>query len=278
MSVRIIADSTADLTPAVRARVRTVPICILFGEEEYWDGVNIDSHSFYTMLARSEILPTTSQPTPAAFEEIFRETVAAGDQAVCITISSELSGTYQSAAIAAQEFSGQIFVVDSRTVALGAGILTEYALALADRGLNAGEISRALEEKKGNVRLYAIVDTLEYLKKGGRLSAASALVGGLLNIKPILCTQDGGLKVLGSVRGMKKAFAALNEACGAHGGVDRSMPVLLGYTGQSGEQLEKYIADSDGLWTLDTPASPVGAAVGVHAGPGAVAVAFFSQE
>ncbi len=278
MSVRIITDSSADMPPALRGRVRAVPLAVRFGEREYQDGVTIHGAEFYEMLAQSPVLPTTSQPTPAAFEDVFREEVEAGHEVVCITIASGLSGTYQSATIAAQEFPGRVFVVDSRTVAIGAGVLTAYALELVDRGLGGEEILRELMEKRKQVRLYAIVDTLEYLKKGGRLSAAAALVGGLLNIKPIICVEEGEIRVLGSARGMKKACAMLTQECEKHGGVNRWRPMLLGYTGQSDDQLRKYREENAALWGGDVEASIVGAAIGVHAGPGAVAAAFFSVE
>lgn len=279
MSVRIITDSTVDLTRETMARIKAVALSVRFGDQEYQDGVTISPDQFYRMLTESEELPTTSQPTPAAFEDAYREAVEAGDEVVCITVASKLSGTYQSATIAAEEFPGKVFVVDSRTAAIGAGVLTKYALELADQGMGAEEILRVLMEKRKQVRLYAIVDTLEYLKKGGRLSSAVAVVGGLLNIKPVISVDEAGeIKVVGTARGMKKAFSLLNQACSENGGVDPSMPVLLGYTGVSSENLEKYAEESRELWPEGTDSTVVGAAIGVHAGPGAVAAAFFSKE
>ena len=278
MSVKIIVDSTADLTPAVRARVKAVPLAVRFGDWEFLDGVTITAEEFYEKLVTSQELPTTSQPTPAAFEDVFRETVEAGDEVVCITIASKLSGTYQSATIAAEEFPGKVFVVDSRNAAIASGVLTAYALELADKGLSGEQILQELMEKRKQVRLYAIVDTLEYLKKGGRLSSAVALVGGLLNIKPVICVEDGEIRVVGTARGMKKAYSLLSEQCAAHGGVDAGKPMLLGYTGQSDEQLRRYMAESTDLWSPETETAIVGAAIGTHAGPGAVAAAFFSLE
>lgn len=279
MRVKIIVDSTVDLTPEVKAKVSAVvPLSIRFGDREYADGVTIDAGKFYEMLVSSQQLPTTSQPTPAAFEEVYREATADGSEVVVITIASKLSGTYQSATIAAEEFAGKVFVVDSRSAAIASGVLAEYALELAEKGLNGQQILDELMEKRKKVRLYAIVDTLEYLKKGGRLSSTVAFVGGMLNLKPVICVEDGEIKTLGTARGMKKAFAQLNQECGKHGGVDCSMPVLLGYTGQSDEQLRRYMAESAELWQPGTNLSVVGPTIGVHAGPGAVAAAFFSAE
>ena len=141
MGVKIIVDSTADLIPQVRSRVEVVPLTIRFGEEEYIDGVTIDSKTFYEKLIESDVMPTTSQASPFAFAEAFEKAVADGSQVVCITVSSKLSGTYQSACIAAEEFPGRVFVVDSHTIALGSAILTEYALSLADNGMDLRAIS-----------------------------------------------------------------------------------------------------------------------------------------
>ena len=278
MRVKIVVDSTVDLPAALHSRVKAVALAVRFGEEEFLDGETITAQQFYEKLVSSEQLPTTSQPTPAAFEDAYREAVEQGDEVVCITISSRLSGTYQSATIAAEEFPGKVFVVDSRSAAIASGALTEYALELADRGFSGQQILGELMEKRKKLRLYAIVDTLEYLKKGGRLSAAVALVGGMLNIKPIICVEDGEIKVVGTARGMKKAFATLTECAEKNGGKDAAMPAMLGYTGQSDEQMKKYMEENEVLWPGDTHTSIVGAAIGTHAGPGAVAAAFFSVE
>ena len=279
MSVKIIVDSTADLAPQVKAQMHAVvPLSVFFGEEEYKDGVTITPEMFYEMLASNKNLPTSSQPTPAAFEEAYEEATADGSEVVVITISSRLSGTYQSATIAAEDFSG-VYVVDSRTAALGTGVLAEYALSLAKEGMTGEQILNTLMEKRKQVHLYAIVDTLEYLKKGGRVSAATAVVGGMLNVKPLIgADEDGKIATVGSARGMKKAFATLNENCAKNGGIDHTMPTLVAYTGLSDENMRKYLEENADLWPQDTNTTIVGATVGVHAGPGAVAVGFFSVE
>ena len=281
MNVKLILDSTADITPAVRARVDVVPLTIHFGDKEYIDGVTIDSKTFYEMLVESDVLPTTSQATPFAFENAFRKAVEDGFEVVCITCASKLSGTYQSAVIAAEEFEGKVHVVDSRTIAIGSGILAEYALALVDRGLSAEEIVWKLLQKREDVRLLALLDTLEYLKKGGRISATAAIAGGLLNIKPVITITGGEIKVLGKARGSRQGNNLLVQEIQKAGGVDFGKSVLLGYTGISDLLLKKYIQDSAALWKehVDTlPVETVGSTVGTHAGPGAVAVAFFASE
>ena len=274
-------DSTADLTPWGRSRVEVVPLTIRFGEEEYTDGVTIDSHTFYEKLIESDVLPTTSQASPYDYEEKFRRAVEEGHQVVCIAVSSRLSGTYQSACIAAEEFPGKVFVVDSQTIALGSAILTDYALSLVDRGLDAETIAWKLMQKREKFRLLAMLDTLEYLKKGGRISSTVALAGGLLNIKPVVCIENGEIKMLGKARGSRQANNLLVQEIEKAGGVDFHKPVLLGYTGLSDALLKKYIQDSSTLWegrVEELPCSVVGSVVGTHAGPGAVAVAFFAAD
>ena len=281
MGVKIIVDSTADLTGAVRSRVTVVPLTIHFGEAEFIDGVTIDSRTFYEKLIESDVLPTTSQATPYAFEEVFREAVRDGSKVVCITVSSRLSGTYQSAVIAAEEFEGSVFVVDSQSIALGSAILTEYALGLVDQGLDAETIAWKVMQKREKIRLLAMLDTLEYLKKGGRISPAVALAGGLLNIKPVICIENGEIKMLGKARGSRQANNLLVQEIGRAGGVDFTKPVLLGYTGLSDALLKKYISDSAALWEgnlKELRYEVVGSVVGTHAGPGAVAVAFFAAD
>ena len=163
MNTRIIADSTADLFPELQKRVHTVPLTVCFGEEEYIDGVTIDHKAFYEKLMTSDVLPTTSQATPDAFMKEFQKAKEANESAVVITISSKLSGTYQSANIAANEFDN-IYIVDSGSGAIGSGILTERAIELLDKGLEAKEIAIRLEEEKQKIVIVALVDTLEYLK------------------------------------------------------------------------------------------------------------------
>ena len=281
MQVKIVVDSTADMIPAVAERVRIVPLTVHFGDKEYVDGVEIDSRKFYEMLVESDELPTTSQGTPYAFGEAFSEAVADGSEVVCITCAAKLSGTYQSAVIAASDYDGKVHVVDSQTIAIGLGILTEYALQLADKGLNAEEIVWKLMQKREKLQVLAMLDTLEYLKKGGRISATVAFAGGLLNIKPVITLAGGEIKMLGKARGSRQANNLLVQEIGKAGGVDFKKPLLLGYTGLSDALLQKYIADSAALWEGNCeslPVAVVGSVVGTHAGPGAVAVAFFSAE
>ena len=281
MSTRILVDSTADMNPAVQGQVMVVPLTIHFGEEEYVDGVDITGQEFYEKLIESEVLPTTSQATPFAFQKAFQEAVDAGDTVVALTLSASLSGTYQSACIAAEDFPGKVFVVDTRSVTIGAAILAEYGLRLAAQGMPAGDVARELAKKREDIRVVAMLDTLEYLKRGGRISKTAAVAGSLLSIKPVVALQDGEIKVLGKARGSRQANNMLVQEIGKAGGVNFDMPLLLGYTGLNDALLQKYISDSEALWqghaqTLHS--TLVGSVVGTHAGPGAVAVAFFADN
>lgn len=279
--VRIMTDSTADVVPQVAARLVRVPLTLHFGEEDYIDGVTITHKEFYEKLVECDTLPTTSQATPYAFTEVFQKAVDAGEDVVVITISAKLSGTCQSAMLAAEDFPGRVYVVDSKSVTLGSGILAEYALQLADQGMSAADIAEELTAQRENVHLIALLDTLEYLKKGGRISTAVALAGGLLSIKPVISLDGGEIKILGKARGSRQGNNLLVQEIERAGGIDFDRPVLLGYTGLDDALLQKYIQDSAALWNgkLDVlPCTIVGSVVGTHAGPGAIAVAFFQKD
>lgn len=279
MKTRIIVDSTADLMPEYKSRVSVVPLTVHFGEEEYIDGVTIDHKTFYEKLIESDVLPSTSQATPDAFMKEFEKAKTAGEAAVVITLASKFSGTYQSAMIAAAEYE-DIYVVDSSSAAMGSGILVELAFRMLDEGKNAEQIAKALEEEKKKIVIVALVDTLEYLKKGGRISKAVAFAGGVLNIKPVLSVIDGEINMLGKARGSKMGNNLLVQEIDKAGGIDFSKPVLLGYSGISDALLQKYIEDSRYIWEgnlKEVRYTTVGSVIGTHAGPGAVVVAFFKN-
>jgi len=280
MKTRIIIDSTADLPEALRARFTVLPLTVNFGEESFQDGVTITHREFYERLIESDVLPTTSQVAPQAFHDAFQAAVEAGEEVVAITISSKLSGTWQSAMIAAEDFPGKVYVVDSKTASIATGILVEYALSLAEARMAAAELAAKLEEEREKVCLIAMLDTLEYLKKGGRISAATAFAGGLLSIKPVISIPGGEIEILGKARGSKQGNNLLVREIEKAGGVDFEKPLLLGYTGLSDVLLQKYIEDSAALWegnVSELRTTQIGSVIGTHAGPGAIAVAFFKK-
>ncbi len=281
MAVRIIIDSTADVRQDLRDRFLWARLTIHFADEEYIDGQTIDKKTFYEKLVESDVLPTTSQATPAAFEELFSRLAEQNDTAVVLTISSELSGTFQSACIAAADYEDRIFVVDSRSTTIGMGILAQLALEMADAGTDARTIAQKMEESREQIHVVAMLDTLEYLKKGGRISKTAAFAGNLLSIKPVISLDEGKIKILGKARGSKQGNNLLVEQIHLAGGVDFSKPLLLGYTGLSDVLLQKYLTDSSALWEGQTDkldVAVVGSVVGTHAGPGAIAVAFFKKS
>ncbi len=281
MKIRIITDSASDMDASAREGMSILPMAITFGEEEFQDGVNLSHREFYERLVESDELPRTSQLTPYAFEEAFRQAAEAGEQVVAVTMSSKLSGTWESAVTAARGFEGSVYVVDSENVTVGERALVEYALRLRESGMEAREIAEELERSKKRIRLVALLDTLEYLKKGGRVSRLTAFAGGLLSIKPVVAVQDGEVVILGKARGSRQGNNLLVEQIRQAGGVDFSMPYFLGYTGLSDELLRKYIRDSEMIWKENTEQldiSTVGGTIGTHAGPGAIAVAFFCGD
>jgi len=279
MSIRIITDSASDILSPHRPEITILPLTITFGEKAYLDdGVDLTHWQFYERLIESDTLPTTSQISPSQFEDAFREAIDAGETVIAIVLSGKLSGTYQSAYMAAQEFSEQIYIVDSESAAIGEQILVERAVELMDQGLEAAEIAQRLELEKKEICIVALLDTLEYLKRGGRISGTVALVGGLLSIKPVITLQNGEVVLLGKARGSKNGNNLLAREIQKTSGIDFSRPYRLGYSGLSDTLLQKYIADSRELWeghTDSLPISTIGGTIGTHVGPGGVAVAFF---
>lgn len=280
--VKIITDSTADFTAAEAAElgIDIVHLRTRFGDEEYIDGVDITPHQFYEKLVESDVLPTTSQPSPAEFEAAFASALEEAGEVVAITISSALSGTYQSAVIAAETFGDRVRVVDSLSASIGEQVIVRRAAQLAAEGLSAAELAGRIEAERGDVCVLALLDTLEYLKRGGRISAAAAFAGGVLSIKPVVTLRDGAVALVGKARGSKNGGNLLNQLVEKHG-IDFSMPYLLGYTGLSDALLTKYAADHAELWrsyTEELPVTAIGSVIGTHGGPGAIAVAFFGLK
>lgn len=280
--VRIITDSAADFTvkEAKELDITVIHMNVTFGEKTYLDGVDLLPGEFYEKLIESDELPKTSQITPYMFEEIFEEVEKNGDSAVVITLSSEVSGTYQNAYIAAGSFDN-IQVVDSLNVTVGEQCLVRLACVLRDNGETSKEISEKLNEAKKNIRVLALLDTLEYLKKGGRVSGAAAMIGEVLSIKPVVSVVDGKIEVVGKARGSRNGNNLLMELVKKSGGIDFDLPVVLGYSGISDNMLNKYVEDSRVLWEGNRDRLlrlVIGPTIGTHAGPGAVAIGFFAKQ
>ena len=282
MAVKFIDVSACDILPeeAKELGIIHLPLKVLFGENEYADSVDLSHEEFYEKLVESDVLPKTSQVPPADFEDAYRKVTEENNEAIVITVSGILSGTNQSAMIAQEDFEGKVFVVDSENVAIGERILVYRGLEYAKMGLKASEIADKLNEDKKKIRLMALLDTLEYLKKGGRISSAVAFAGGLLSIKPVVAVENGEVSLIGKARGSKQGYNLLRELVAKCKGIDFEKPFSLAYSGLSDKLLKKYIEDSAELWkghTENLPIYTIGCAIGTHVGPGAIAVAFFEK-
>lgn len=279
--IRILTDSTADFphAEADAKGVAIVPLQLNFGDEHYRDGIDLTAEAFYQMLEKADKLPTTSQPSPELFLEHFEAAKAAGDAVICILISSDLSGTYQSAQIAKEEADySEIYIVDSKNATLAESLLVRRALKRREQGFTATEIVADLEQAREHLHLMAVVDTLTYLRKGGRLSGAAAIAGGLLGIKPVVAIdKTGKLNLAGKARGMPGAYVSIFKMIDTAGGIDETWPVLVGYTGKrSGvEPFARYVTQN--LHLQKPLLMPIGTVIGTHAGPGACGIAFFSK-
>ena len=280
MSVKIIVDSASDirLSEATRQDVGFIPLKTILSGKEYRDGIDVTPDVFYEMLKANKELASTSQVTAAEFSDAFAAAVAEGDDVVVITISSGLSGTYQSARIAAADYEGRVFVVDSLSATAGEQVLLAHALTLREQGKSAREIADELNELKKKIRLFVRVETLEYLKRGGRVSKTAAFVGGLLHFMPVLTLKDGKLESVGKARGARLSYKLLNDSICEAGGIDFSMPVAITYAGdlQDGT-LQDYLASSKDVMGSNEEGlliGELGCVIGTHTGPGAIVVAF----
>ncbi len=282
MAVKFIIDSAADF-PYEEAKAcghEFLPIGINFEDGSFADGIDITHAEFYKKLADAKVFPFTSQVSPQAFENAFEAVKQAGDTAVVVALSSKLSGTFQSAVIARDGYEDCVFLVDSENACIGEQLLVRYGMQLAQEGKSAKEIADILNDVKKDIRLFAVLDTLEYLKKGGRISAVAAIAGGLLNIKPVISVVDGAVESVGKARGAKQGFGVLTELVTKSGGADLSMPILAGFSGDSTATIEAYLeANSKELFgDKDVKAMSIGSTIGTHVGPGAYAIAYFGKK
>ena len=285
MSLKIVVDSGSDITPetAEKLGITLIPMKVYFGDKEYLDKVTLTTEDFYAKLIESDTLPTTSQISPYDYENVSRELLSSCDEVLILTISSRLSGCYQSACLAAGEFDGRVKVFDTLNVCVGEMLFVLEAVRMRDEGKSADEIVKSLTDDLKKVKLIAMLDTLEYLKKGGRINAATAIAGSLLGIKPVITIYDGEVAVLGKARGSKNVYNKLVELINASGEIDFSRPFRFVYSGTDPSLLNKYINDS--LHLLPNSVDPfnpdyttsIGCVIGTHVGPGAVGVAFFAR-
>lgn len=277
MAIKILTDSTADLPQEIVEQygISVVPLKVIFGKDEYVDGVDLAPEEFYEMLEKSEELPTTSQVTPEQFIEHFEEAEANGDELLCIHISSAMSGTIQSANIAKDHVKyDKVHVVDSRTVTVQLGLMVVAACKMREEGASLEQILERLDELVSKTVLYASIATLKYLKKGGRIKATSAVIGSALNIKPIITIADGLVESIAKARGIKKSYEEIKKIIDASGTTLDGKDIFIAHAHDK-ESLSKL---KEFLLANYKPKKVyeciVGSVVGTHAGPGCVALAF----
>ena len=281
--IKLMIDSAADISKqeAEQKGIIMLPMLISFGEQEYYDGVNLTPQDFWEKMVESDVLPKTSLINSFRFEEAFANHTKNGEELIVITISSKLSGTYASAKQASEKFGGKVHVIDSLNACVGERLLCDYALRLIKQGLSAQDIVNELEEKKKKIKVMALLGTLEYLKKGGRISKAVAFAGQMISIKPVVGVVDGEVKLIGKALGSRKGNNLLNKLVQEAGGIDFSMPFATIWSGLDTATLDKYIKDSANIWAGHTDYVPkyiLGATIGSHVGPGVVGVAFFENK
>lgn len=280
MSVKIMIDSASDINKqeAKKLGFLFMPIQVRFESEEYLDGVDLLPSEFFNKLDSSKEMPQTSLINSYRWNEAFEEATKNGDEVVAITLSSKISGTYEAAVEASKAFEGKVFIVDSLNAALGERLLGLYALELSKKNLSAKEIASLLNEQKLKIRLYAVIDTLKYLKKGGRISATTAFFGEMLSIKPIVSVIDGKVEVIGKAKGNKKGNQYIISKTEESGGIDFNMPYGVLYSGNDKSNIDKFLEESKSVFDGSEPTNYcLGCTIGSHIGPGAVGVAFFSK-
>lgn len=279
MAIRIITDSTSDIPIENQALlgIDIVPLSVIFEEKKYTDGIDLKKEQFYEMLSNSTTLPTTSQVNPDEFEVLFKSYIDAGDTVVGIFISSKLSGTYQSAVIAKETLgSDQIFIVDSKSATFGLALLVYEAIKMRDQNAGAEQIYAALNELSGRVKFYAVVNTLKYLKMGGRLSSSAAILGGVLHIKPLVSIIDGEVKSVAKERGQKAAFAWILDKL-KKDAPDMQYPCVAGHSNDPAV-MEDFVTYITGAVNIARPAiCEIGCVIGTHSGPGCVGLAYIPQ-
>lgn len=281
MVVRIVTDSTADLPmeAASESGITVVPLTVFFGDEAYLDGVELGNAEFYTKMAASKDLPRTSQPSPAAFQEAFTRLIDEGADAILsVHLSSKLSGTYQSACTARDSLPEDtrkvpIEIIDSLTISTGMSYAIQQAARLAQEGKGLAEIKAATEDTLGRSRILAVLDTLEYVRRGGRIGGASAMLGNMLSFKPIIALTDGEVVPIERPRTRAKAYARVAQLLGEQGALEHV--AIIETNDEVGQQLGEVIQS---VYSGELPHYKLGAAIGTHTGPGTAAIAFVTAK
>jgi DegV family protein with EDD domain len=271
--IRVVTDSTSDILPdeAERLGIDVVPLTVRFGDEQFRDGIDLGPDAFYRRLPITQVQPSTSQPTPEQFAEVYRRHVSAGDSVVSIHISAKLSGTLQSASLAAQQFpAGAVRVVDSMTVSAGMQFLVRGAIRDIARNGTVDVVEQRVISRRGRVRVYVLLDTLTYLQRGGRIGRAQSFLGGILNVKPLLRVRDGEVHPEARVRSRQQGIAKLVAIAAAQGPLEGlaafhcGAPELL-------RMIEPALRSAHP--EVGLVSGQLGAVVGTYSGPGGVGIA-----
>jgi DegV family protein with EDD domain len=278
MPVRIVTDSASDLPEAVCADlgIEVVPLTIRFGEREYVDRKELSTEGFWRELQASSVLPETAAPSVGAFEETFRRLSDEGaDGIVCINLSARLSATMQSAQVAAKALDGEkpVEIIDSQSASMGIGNLVIYAARRARAGASVEEIVREVEDRRDRQHVLATLDTLEYLRKGGRIGGAQAMLGSVLSIKPVICVEDGAVEQAGKVRTRSKALRFIADRIPA--GQVETLSVLHA----GAPDLDEFLAMLEpAVPDAEVVVGTIGPVVGVHTGPRVIGVAWIQRR
>ena len=279
--VRIITDSAADFEPweLKEKNIDCIPITVMLDDAEYQENVNLTKDQFFALLAETGASPRTSQPSPQLLTDLLTETVEAGDEAVYITLSSALSGTYQTAAMTCEDVGNEhCFVVDSLDATGGQRLLVEYAVRLRDEGKTAAEIVEAVKAIRSKVVLYACIDTLEYLYRGGRISQTVYKLGTMAQVKPIIrVSEEGGIEVPAKAMGMRKGMDMLCKRVEAQK-PSKEHNFYVMYTAD--HSIGDTLADKFRAMGIEVPEEQiiqVGAGIGSHIGPNACGFVYVAE-
>ena len=281
MVVRIVTDSTADLPQEVAGElgITVVPLTVFFGDEAYLDGVELDNATFYEKLAASKDLPRTSQPAPAAFQEAYQRLIDEGADAILsIHLSSKLSGTYQSACTARDSLSANtrkvpIEIIDSLSISVGMNYAIQQAASMAREGKSLEEIKARVADTLARSKILAVLDTLEYVRRGGRIGGASAMLGNMLSFKPIVSLKDGEVVPVERPRTRAKAYARIAQLASEMGEIEHVS--IAQSNDEVGQQLSEVMK---GVYHGELPAYRLGAVLGTHTGPGTAAIAIVTAR
>lgn len=281
MTVRVVTDSTADipLAEAEALGITIVPLTVFFGDEAYLDGVELDNPGFYKKLQAHKELPRTSQPPPAAFQAVYTRLIEEGATGILsVHLSSKLSGTYQSACTARDTLPEDlkkipIETVDSLSISIGMARAIKHAAQMGQEGLTLAEIKDFAVDELARTRILAVLDTLEYVKRGGRIGAARALLGNMLSVKPIVSLKEGAVIPVEQPRTRGKAYARIAQLASEMGPIEHIG--IAESNEEVGEQLAEVLKTT---YQGEVPRDKLGAALGVHTGPGTVAVAVTTKK